>query len=132
MALKKNRMSFPVFAWSVRFFSLAALLVFASVILMIDPGEAAWTVPLFVVTWFLFWAGVSAWGLLGVYRRSLGEEKTFRYKRSLLRQSLLIALMATSALMLKYIQALEWWTAGLVLTGGLLLELTLRRQSSIA
>jgi hypothetical protein len=51
-------MSFPAFAWSVRFFSLIALTLFVGLILGIDPNRTSWAIPVFFGTLFCAVLGV--------------------------------------------------------------------------
>ncbi|MBP5993535.1 MAG: hypothetical protein KA731_01365 [Candidatus Moranbacteria bacterium] len=123
-------MSFPAFAWSVRFFSLAVFLGLAGLVLAVDPEQAAWAPPVFCVVWFLAGFGGAAWGLMVFYQHFLGEEGMMGFQRRLIEQALLISTLSTAIVLLRYVRALEWWTAGLALAFVLLIEFTLRKRSS--
>ncbi len=120
-------MSFPAFAWSVRFFSLIASLGLMSLILGVNPEEKPWARVLFFVVFFLATSGGAAWGLLSYYRRHVDEAGVWR--RRLLEQAFLSGGLCTSLVSLEYFRALVWWTAGLVLAFFFLIELSLRQVS---
>lgn len=124
-------MSFPAFAWSVRFFSLAVFLGLAGLVLAVDPEQAAWAPPAFFAVWFLTGFGVAAWGLMVCYRHFLGEEGVMGFRRRLIEQAFLISALSTAIVLLRYVRALEWWTAGLVIALALLIEFSLRKRTSI-
>lgn len=125
-------MSFPAFAWSVRFFSLASFLGLVGLILMADPEQIAFAPAVFFSMWFLVGSSAAAWGLLVLYRHFVGEEGVMRFRRRLLEQALLIGVLSTMIAALKYIRAFEWWTVGLAIALVLLIEFSLRRRSSIS
>ena len=125
-------MSFPAFAWSVRFFSLAVFLGLAGLVLAVDPEQAAWAPPVFCAAWFLAGFGGAAWGLMVFYRHFLGEEGMMGFRRRLIEQALLISTLSTAIVLLRYVRALEWWTAGLALAFVLLIEFTLRKRPYIS
>lgn len=120
-------MSFPAFAWSVRFFSLVAALGLMSLILGVNPEEKPWARVLFFVAFFWVTSSGTAWGLLSYYRRHVDESGVWR--RRLLEQALLFGGLCTSLVSLEYFRALVWWTAGLVLAFFFLIELSLRQVS---
>lgn len=124
-------MSFPAFAWSVRFFSLAVFLGLAGLVIAVDPEQATWAPPVFFAVWFLAGFGGAAWGLMVCYRHFLSEEGVMGFRRRLIEQALLISALSTAIVLLRYIRALEWWTAGLVIAFVLLIEFSLRRRLSI-
>jgi len=121
-------MSFPAFAWSVRFFSLAVFLGLAGLVLAVDPEQAAWAPPVFFAVWFLSGFGGAAWGLMVFYRHFLGEEGVMGFRRRLIEQAILISALSTAIVLLRYVRALEWWTAGLAIAFILLIEFTLRKR----
>ncbi|MDQ5976348.1 MAG: hypothetical protein QG664_261 [Patescibacteria group bacterium] len=120
-------MSFPAFAWSVRFFSLVAALGLMSLVLGVNPEEKPWAQALFFVSFFLAMSGGAAWGLLASYRRHADKTGAWRYRR-LLEQAFLFGGLCTSLLLLGYFRAFVWWTAGLVLVFFFLIELSCRQS----
>jgi hypothetical protein len=126
-ALKKKNMSFPAFAWSVRFFSLASTLGLVVLILGVNPEEKSWAPVIFFVSLFLVVFGNVAWGFLALYRRHVGEAGVLQCRRRLLEQAGLFGGLCTTLLFLEYARAFVWWTAGLVFVLFLFVELSLRQ-----
>ena len=121
-------MSFPVFAWGVRFFSLLMLVVYIGLIFLLNPEGKSWAVPLFFALWFVTVFGVVATFLISIYRRVTGEAKTLSFRFRIIEQSVLMSGLVTMLLVLHYNRALVWWTAGLVVALVLLIELSLRTR----
>ncbi|MBP7811274.1 MAG: hypothetical protein KA054_00300 [Candidatus Moranbacteria bacterium] len=119
-------MSFPAFAWGVRFFSLVTALGLISLVLGVNPEEKPWARVLFFVSFFLTMSGGAAWGLLTFYRRYVSEAEAWHYRR-LLEQASLFGGLCTSLLLLEYFRAFVWWTVGLVLVFFFLIELSCRQ-----
>ena len=124
-------MSFPAFAWSVRFFLLIALSEFVRLILGIDPNRTSWAIPVFFGTLFCAVLGVVGVGLIGIYKRYLGEGGALIWRRRIFERAWLISAAVTSLVFLQYYRALAWWTAGLVIALLLLIELTLRQRKTL-
>ena len=120
-------MSFPAFAWSVRFFSLVSALGLMSLVLGVNPEEKFWARVFFFVLFFSVMFGSAAWGLLVLYRRHVGETEVWRCRRRLLEQALLFGGLCTSLLLLEYFRAFVWWTAGFILALFFLIELSFRQ-----
>ncbi len=95
---------------------------------MVDPEHAAWAPPVFFAVWFLTGFGGAAWGLITLYRHFLGEEGAMGFRRRLIEQALLISSLSTALVLLRYVRALEWWTAGLSVALVLLIEFSLRQR----
>lgn len=120
-------MSFPAFAWSVRFFSLIVTLGMIMLVLGVNPEEKPWALVIFFVLLFLVVSGGLAWVLLVLYRRHVGESGVLRCRRRLIEQSCLCGALCTTFVVLEYYRALVWWTAGLVFVFFFLVELSLRQ-----
>ena len=65
-------------------------------------------------------------GLIALSQRFLGPERTVAFAGAALRQSVLLASLATALLVLQYLRMLTWWGALLALALMLLVELTFR------
>ncbi len=120
-------MSFPGFAWSVRFFSLVSTLGLVVLILGVNPEEKSWAPVVFFVSLYLAVFGNVAWGLLALYRRHVGEAGVLWCRRRLLEQAGLLGGLCVTLLFLEYSRALVWWTLGLALVFFFLIELSLRQ-----
>ncbi len=120
-------MSFPAFAWSVRFFSLVSALGLIGLILGVNPEEKPWARALFFISFFLAVSGGVAWGLLPFYRHHVGETGAWQFRRRLAEQAFLFGGLCTALVLLEYFRALVWWTTGLVFVFFFLIELSLRQ-----
>lgn len=120
-------MSFRAFAWSVRFFCLIPLFGLLLLILGVNPEGKPWAPAIFLVFLFLTVFGTAAWGLLALYRRLVGEERTRECRRRLMEQAGLLASLSTTLVSLEYVRALVWWSAGLAIVFFFLMELSLRQ-----
>ncbi|MBP6889148.1 MAG: hypothetical protein KBC83_00400 [Candidatus Moranbacteria bacterium] len=120
-------MSFPAFAWSVRFFSLISILGFMFLITGVNPEEKPWAPVVFFVLLFLAVFGSVALGLLMLYRHYVGEAGVLQCRRRLMEQACLFGGLCTTLVLLEYFRSLVWWTAGLVLAFFFLIELSLRQ-----
>lgn len=105
------------------------LLAFTIIIIAIDPTKSDWYFKsAFFVSFFWMLAGMLTpiifWGRVSAGSRDV----LFTYFPVALRQGIIIALLATSLLILQSWRALSFWDFILVLLGAFFVELALRSR----
>ncbi len=111
------------YLWLVRIISLLAFSALGFVIMQIDPEKNRQS-EIFFYTAFFF----SAWGILNLFflrlrRKNMRGEMLGENIILSFRQSVLLAILATSLLLLQGLRMLVWWDGLLIVAGIFLIEL---------
>lgn len=117
-------MTLKAYIWGMRFLTLLFLLAFGLVLFYIDPENWGNIGKLiFYLTLFLLLTGLFNLFLLFFRRKIISDDETLEKINFSFRQAVLLALLATSLLMLQSFRMLVWWDGLLVVAGIFLIEL---------
>ena len=120
-------MSLRAFQIGVFVLTLLAFAAWLGVLLKVDPeGSGLLGRGLFFGSLFAFVLGLVMEGMIGVYRKGLGEERAAQYIGSAFRQTTLLTLFFFLNIALVYRGIWVWWLALLFFAFVLLLEFTAR------
>jgi uncharacterized membrane protein len=121
-------MSLSLYLWGIRLFTLAALLSWLGVVILLDPqNSGAVGIALFSVSLLVLLTGVFTLFVTWVYRKGLGDTQTAHHLSGAFRQAVLLSLYVIGIIIFQYIQILTWWDALLLFVAVLLVEFSCRR-----
>jgi len=111
------------YLWLVRIIGLTALSVLVFIVMKIEPEKDFWTKVFFYFTFFFSLGSLFNLFLLRLRRNRMRGELVGENIILSLRQGMLLALLATSLLVLQGLRMLLWWDGLLVVAGIFLIEL---------
>ncbi|MFZ2187424.1 MAG: hypothetical protein WAV46_02235 [Candidatus Moraniibacteriota bacterium] len=121
-------MSLSAYLWGIRLFTLAALLAWLGVIMLLDPRDTGTIgLAIFFVSLLVLLTGVLTLLVTWVYRKGLGDAAAVHHLGGAFRQAVLLALYVLGIIFFQYARMLTWWDALLLLAVVLLVEFSLRR-----
>lgn len=128
-----KNMTFRAFLWSVGIFTIGSAAAFLATLFLVDPDESGiFGKILFFGSISIMFSGVAIILFSEWYRKVLGEAGAAHYVVSLFRQGVLLGIYGTLLLSFQYWKIFFWWTALLLLSVILLIELTLREWNRTA
>ena len=121
-------MSFSVYLWSTRLFTLLSLGAWLGIVIAVDPTEAGRAgIFLFFGSLFTFVLGVMTLIVTTLYERALGVTGALYNLGTSFRQALLTSLFLVGLIFFQKEGILTWWVTLLFLVALLLSEFSFRR-----
>jgi hypothetical protein len=111
------------YLWLMRIIGLSALVVLVFMITQSEPEKDIWTRIFFYLAFFFFLSALFNLFLLRLRKRRMRGELVGENIILSLRQGILLALLATSLLVLQGARMLLWWDGLLAVAGIFLVEL---------
>jgi hypothetical protein len=111
------------YLWLVRIIGFVSLLAWGFLVTQVEPEKNYWMKVAFYLTFFLFLVSLFNLFLLRLRKRVMRGEAVGENIILSFRQGTLLALLATSLLVLQGLRMLLWWDGLLVVAGIFLIEL---------